>query len=56
MRRLISLIFIVTVCLFFQLVFPTVGLAQQYETQTLQSGDAPDWMQASFSSLGLTVR
>mgnify|MGYP001803395077 FL=1 len=52
MRRLLLLIFIVTACIFVQLMLPAVGFAQDSPTNANQSGVLPDWTQASFSSLG----
>ncbi|MEO0704155.1 MAG: M23 family metallopeptidase [Cyanobacteria bacterium J06649_5] len=54
MRRLIPLIFIVTACIFVQLMLPAVGFFQDSPANASQSGVLPDWTQASFSSLGAT--
>ncbi|NJM99485.1 MAG: hypothetical protein HC800_22185 [Phormidesmis sp. RL_2_1] len=52
MRRLIPLIFIVTACIFMQLMFPFVSFAQGSFANSNQSDSVPDWTQASFSSVG----
>ena len=52
MRRLLLLIFIVTACIFVQLMLPAVGFFQDSPANASQSGVLPDWTQASFSSLG----